>query len=81
MITLAGLPPTIESKIILPEFAPKQIGGVKVSSLVILQKMVNKSKLIHFTGDRKYDPQFPKIIIDFLKKHGHNNITPDWFYY
>jgi hypothetical protein len=46
-----------------------------------IQEAVNKSKLIHFTGDRKYDPQFPKIIIDYLKKHGHNNITPDWFYY
>jgi hypothetical protein len=46
-----------------------------------IQEAVNKSKLIHFTGDRKYDPLFPKIIIDFLKKHGHNNITPDWFYY
>ena len=46
-----------------------------------IQESVNKSKLIHFTGDRKYDPIFPKMVIDFLKSHGHNNITPDWFYY
>ena len=46
-----------------------------------IQEAVNKSKLIHFTGDRKYDPIFPKLIIEFLKKNGHNNITTDWFYY
>jgi hypothetical protein len=46
-----------------------------------IQEAVNKSKLIHFTGDRKYDPIFPKTIIEFLKKNGHNHITTDWFYY
>ena len=46
-----------------------------------IQESVNKSKIIHFTGDRKYDPIFTKIIIDYLKKHGHNNVTPEWFYY
>lgn len=46
-----------------------------------IQEAVNKSKLIHFTGDRKYDPIFPKLVTDFLKRNGHNNITPDWFYY
>lgn len=46
-----------------------------------IQEAVNKSKLIHFTGDRKYDPIFPKLVTDFLKRNGHNHITPDWFYY
>ena len=46
-----------------------------------IQEAVNKSKLIHFTGDRKYDPIFPKLVTDFLKRNGHNNVTPDWFYY
>jgi len=46
-----------------------------------IQEAINKSKLIHFTGDRKYDPIFPKVVIDFLKNNGHNNITTEWFYY
>ena len=46
-----------------------------------IQEAVNKSKLIHFTGDRKYDPIFPKVVIEFLKNNGHKNVTTEWFYY
>lgn len=46
-----------------------------------IQESLNKSKIIHFTGERKFDPMFRKVITDFLRKNGFNNITTGWFYY